>query len=176
MVDAGGGCIGWGARDRDLMRGTVHLTLFPTTLTYIWSVKVSTTPGLHDVPTKPPLEFHLEEWLGLLSMFSSLSILSLRLWIIHLRTLYSPYLHSRYRTRLDIFWASMYTYTRQRLLLASIRRMLHTDRHHSFTFTDLRPYYYFDFAVYCLLRTCLGGFRWMLFNVTVVEGSGCMNH
>jgi len=23
MVDAGGGCIGWGARDRDLMRGTV---------------------------------------------------------------------------------------------------------------------------------------------------------
>ena len=35
MVDAGGGCIGWGARDRDLMRGTVHLTLFPTTLTYI---------------------------------------------------------------------------------------------------------------------------------------------
>ncbi len=25
MVDAGEGCIGWGARDRDLMRGTVHL-------------------------------------------------------------------------------------------------------------------------------------------------------
>jgi len=24
MVDAGEGCIGWGARDRDLMRGTVH--------------------------------------------------------------------------------------------------------------------------------------------------------
>ncbi len=23
MVDAGEGCIGWGARDRDLMRGTV---------------------------------------------------------------------------------------------------------------------------------------------------------
>ncbi len=26
MVDAGGGCIGWGARDRDLMRGTVNIT------------------------------------------------------------------------------------------------------------------------------------------------------
>jgi len=25
MVDAGGGCIGWGARDRDLMRGTVAI-------------------------------------------------------------------------------------------------------------------------------------------------------
>ncbi len=24
MVDAGEGCIGWGARDRDLMRGTVE--------------------------------------------------------------------------------------------------------------------------------------------------------
>ncbi len=28
MVDAGEGCIGWGARDRDLMRGTVaHLNM-----------------------------------------------------------------------------------------------------------------------------------------------------
>ncbi len=32
MVDAGGGCIGWGARDRDLMRGTViALASFPRT-------------------------------------------------------------------------------------------------------------------------------------------------
>jgi len=39
MVDAGEGCIGWGARDRDLMRGTVHIQL--------WSL---TSNSMRDVP------------------------------------------------------------------------------------------------------------------------------
>ncbi len=30
MVDAGGGCIGWEARDRDLMRGTVPTVFHKT--------------------------------------------------------------------------------------------------------------------------------------------------
>ncbi len=31
MVDAGEGCIGWGARDRDLMRGTFELVFSVST-------------------------------------------------------------------------------------------------------------------------------------------------
>jgi len=43
MVDAGEGCIGWGARDRDLMRGTVgtHGTsTLDFTVSYLFSIFV----------------------------------------------------------------------------------------------------------------------------------------
>ena len=41
MVDAGEGCIGWGARDRDLMRGTVWLVSTKRRTERKWGARIA---------------------------------------------------------------------------------------------------------------------------------------
>ena len=54
MVDAGGGCIGWGARDRDLMRGTVGTSFMVRTRRDIQPEEVLDIPVDPQLPVQNP--------------------------------------------------------------------------------------------------------------------------